>query len=248
MGRIRFLLCRLGLVALIALVLACSSAPKRGEFTSQQLLEAACPANFTNEAGLKVVRGSVWTKMKSREMNGQFPASVLVEYPRKLAVEVTNLIGAPQAWLKIENGKTELRFTTKNEKEYGKPNARRMLAGLPLELAPRLFAGGVPCPSADKNQDLRVRQTEDGSLEVITLDLRTRKRTRYVYRFIRYAGEPWVSEVEWSVVPKTSQESSNLIRISREEPDTDGAPKRWDASSEHGEIAVRWKDRTIGSQ
>ena len=153
---------------------ACSTAPKRGEFTDRELMSAACPAGFT-----KKVTGSIWTKIESKDLSGQFPATVLVDYPKKLAVEVTNLIGAPQAWLTINDGKAELKFTAENEKEYGKaPHARDMLGGLPLEIAPRLFAGGVPCPSDDKNQDIRVKQTDEGGLEVIALDLRSRTSTR----------------------------------------------------------------------
>ena len=199
-------------------------------------MAAACP----DLIGKKIV-GSVWTKIESKEMSGQFPASVRVEYPQFLAVEVTNLIGAPQAWLTVRDGKTELRLSTENQKEYGKgPRARDMLGGLPLELAPRLFAGGAPCPSDEKNQDVRVKRNGD-ELEVVAYDLRSHVSTRFIYRFERYAGRPWVQEAEWS-------RGTNRILITREEPsDPDGAPKRWGASSPRGEIRVRWKDRTVES-
>jgi hypothetical protein len=220
----------------------CASAPKPGEFSSREMMLSACPSGFT-----KKVSGSVWTKIESKEMNGQFPASVLVDYPRSLAVEVTNLIGSPQAWLKIEGGKTELRFTAENEKEYGQSRARDVLGGLPLEIAPRLFAGGVPCPSADKNQDIRVKQADEGGLEVEVLDLRTRTKTRYVYTFLRHEGKPWVKTVEWEKTVRTpTGEGTQLVKILREEPmDPDGGPRRWSASSSSGEIRVRWKDRKI---
>ena len=223
---------------------ACATAPKRREFTDRELMNAACPAGF-----VKKVNGSIWTKIESKEMSGQFPASVAVDYPKRLAVEVTNLIGTPQAWLTIENGKTELRFTAENEKDYGKaPRARDMLGGLPLELAPRLFAGGVPCPADDKNQDIRVKQTDEGALEVVTLDLRSRLSTRYVYVFDKVAGRPWVREVTWEKLARGNPggAKSSLITILREDPsDSDGAPKKWSASSTRGEIRVRWKDRSV---
>lgn len=225
----------------LVLVTGCASAPLSGEFTDRELMDAACPAGFSRK-----VTGSVWTKIESPEMSGQFPASVLADYPKKLAVEVTNLIGAPQAWLTIENGKNDLKFTAENEKEIGKaPRARDMLGGLPLELAPRLFAGGVPCPSDDQNQDIRVKQAE-GGIEVLALDLRSRVSTRYVYLFAKYAGRPWVREAHWERLARGGGQGakSNLITILREEPgDPDGAPKRWTALSSRGEIRVRWKDR-----
>jgi hypothetical protein len=239
---------RFAFVFLIALsfLSACATTTKRGEFSDRDLMTAACPA-----MPAKKITGSVWTKIDSKEMSGQFPATVLVEFPKKLAVEVTNLIGSPQAWLTIDDGKTELRFTAENEKEYGKaPRARDMLGGLPLELAPRLFAGGVPCPSDDKNQDIRIKQNDEGGLEVIALDLRSHSSTRYVYTFSRYAGHPWVSIAEYEKLARRAPPGakSNLIKIVREEPaDPDGAPKRWSASSSHGEIRVRWKDRSVVS-
>lgn len=233
-------------VATAALVLlsGCASAPLAGEFSDRELMGAACPLELPSK-----VTGSVWTKIDSKEMSGQFPATVLVEYPKRLAVEVTNLIGSPQAWLTIAEGKTELRFTAENEKEYGKaPRARDMLGGLPLELAPRLFAGGSPCPSDDKNQDIRVKQTGEGGLEVLALDLRTRVSTRYVYFFEKVAGRPWVREVHYEKLARGAKPGAklNLITILREEPnDADAAPRRWSASSARGEIRVRWKDRTL---
>jgi hypothetical protein len=245
-GAFFFRICRLSFLSM-PFLFGCASTPNLSEFTPRELMESACPADFIDGTHPKVVKGSIWTKIASKEMSGQFPATVLVEYPKRLAVEVTNLIGAPQAWMKIENGKTELRFTEENEKEYGKASARTMLGGLPLELAPRLFAGGIPCPSDAKNKDIRVKQTDTG-LEVIELDLRSRDQVRYVYTFTRYAGKPWVSEIEWEKLAKGARRSakSKVIRVVREEPSSpDGAPKRWSASSEQGEIHVRWKERSV---
>ncbi len=234
----------LGSLAILSLA-GCATATKRGEFTEREMMEAACPVDFS----AKTVKGSIWTKVESKEMNGQFPATVLSEYPVRLAVEVTNLIGAPQAWLKIENGKTELRFTEENEKEYGKPPAARsMLGGLPLELAPRLFAGGAPCPSDTKNHDVRVHENAEGGLEVEELDLRTRDRIRFTYVFTRYAGKPWVKEIRWERVVKSVNRPAKASPITffREEPtEPDGAPRKWSATSSAGEIRVRWKDRTV---
>lgn len=235
----------LSILAVPAVLQGCASAPKFPELSERELMSAACPA-----MGAKKVTGSIWTKIESKEMSGQFPATVLADYPKKLAVEVTNLIGAPQAWLTIEGGKTDLRFTAENEKEYGRaPRARDVLGGLPLELAPRLFAGGVPCPSDEKNQDIRVKRTDDG-LDVVALDLRTRIATHYIYGFERVAGKPWVREVQWEKLARGGRPGakSNFVTLVREDPaDTDLAPKRWSASSVQGEIHVRWKDRTVTS-
>jgi hypothetical protein len=225
---------------------ACATAPKPGEFSDRELMAAACPANSA-----KKITGSVWAKIESKEISGQFPATVLVEYPTHLAVEVTNLIGSPQAWLTITAGKAELKFTAENEKEYGKaPKARDTLGGLPLELALRLFSGGVPCPSDDKNEDVRAKQNPEGGLEVVAIDLRTRVSTRYVYSFGKVAGHPWVREMTWEKLarPGVQGAKSNLITIVRDDPrDPDGAPQRWSASSSRGEIRIRWKDRTVAN-
>lgn len=249
MPRARFSFFRNAVVPTLFVVFAgCASAPKPGEFSARDLMAAACPANFLGEKGVKTVKGSIWTKIESKEMSGQFPATVRVEYPNLLGVEVTNLIGSPQAWLKIENEKTELRFTTENEKEYGKPPARSMLGGLPLELASRLFAGGVPCPLESEERSARVKLTPEGGVEVFEQNTRTRTVTHIHYSFTRYAGKPWVNEVRWEKLAQGAKRSakSNLITIIREDPSgPDGAPIRWSASSALGEIRIRWKDRNV---
>jgi hypothetical protein len=234
---------------LFIFLVGCSTAPKPGEFSSRELMEAACPSSFLGSSGVRSIKGSVWTRIESKEMSGQFPATVRVEYPRFLGVEVTNLIGAPQAWLKVEDGKTDLSFSASNEKKYGKPQARTMLGGLPVDLAPRLFAGGVPCPKDGAGVRIDVRQTPDGDLIVEEVRLRDQALTRYVYSFMRYAGKPWVKEMRLEKLAKGARRGakSNLITIIREEPaGADDAPMRWSASSDAGEIRVRWKDRDRG--
>ncbi len=221
-------------LALAGGLFGCATSPKPGEFSAKELYAAACPAI----AG-KTVAGSIWTKIRSEELNGQFPATVRVDFPTRLAVEVTNLIGAPQAWLQMENGRTDLRLSAQNAKKYGKDAPiRNMLGGLPLEHAPRLFAGGVPCPATGAG--VRMELDGEGGLIVEGADPRTKISTRYVYRFDRHAGKPWVRETE------VRTETYGVVVIQREEPfGADSAPKRWSASSQRGEIQVRWKDRDL---
>ncbi len=222
-------------VALVAFLTGCSSAPKPSEYTARELAAAAC-----SKMAPRTVVGSIWTKMKSTEMSGQFPATVRVDYPQRLAVEVTNLIGSPQAWLKMEQGRVELRYSEANAKEYGKPpTLQSTLGGLPLEYAPRLFAGGVPCPPNLSHFQTHARARVDGELELDSLDRRTGVRTVFRYRFDRYQGKPWVKEIEIEAHAKK-------VTIQRSDPSgEDGAPRRWSASSDRGEIQVRWKDRSI---
>lgn len=229
----RFLLAAFAAAGIASGFHGCASAPKVGEFSAAELFRAACP-----EIDGKVVSGSFWTKLRSPELNGQFPASMRVDFPSRLVVEVTNLIGAPQAWLRIENGKTELRLSAQNEKRIGQTTqAQTMLGGLPLEHAPRLFAGGVPCPGPAAHVETQSEIDSEGGLIVQARDRRSNTSTQYAYRFDRYLGLPWVREVRFEGVT-----------ITREEPASpDGAPKRWSASSSRGEIQVRWKDRSVVS-
>ncbi|MBC7386365.1 MAG: hypothetical protein H7301_09435 [Cryobacterium sp.] len=238
----------LTLVPLFLLSSGCSTAPKPGEYTARELLAAACPTDFGSASKPRTVQGTVWTKIESKEISGQFPASVRAEYPTRLGVEVTNLIGSPQAWLKIENGKTELKFTAENDKEFGAPRIEQTLGGMPIEFALRLFAGGVPCPEQTKDRDVRVKTSSEGDLEVEERVIRTNEVTTIHYSFTRYAGSPWVKEVRWEKLASNVGRSakSKLIRMTREEPDSaDGAPLKWSVVSEAGEIRVRWKNRGV---
>lgn len=227
---------------------SCATTGNLEGYSSRDLMAAACPSDFWNAAHPKLVRGSIWAQIESTEINGQFPATVRAHYPGDLGIEVTNLIGAPQAWLKVENGKAQVRLSAENESRYGKRPSRESFGGLPLLLAPRFFAGGVPCPHDEKNAEIRIRKSDQGELVVEERYPRTAEMTRYVYRFTRYAGKPWVKEVRWETRSKSdgAQKDSRIVTLHREEPlDPDGAPKKFTASSEQGTLRVRWKDRSV---
>lgn len=178
------------------------------------------------------VKGEVWAKVESPELSGQFPASVRAVSPAQLYLEVTNLIGSPQAWMKIENGKIDLKLTPENQKEWGRQSMKSIFAGLPLEYAPDLFLGRMPCPKRKVGDpELKMKVVNEG-LEVVS------GSTRYFYHFTEYIQKPWAESVVIQSKMKIEVEFFSPL-------DPDRAPLRWVASSPRGKIEVRWKDRRV---
>ena len=209
---------------------SCASTSKLPEgWTEEKLFQAACPRLLPKLE----VKGEVWAKVQSPELSGQFPASVRAISPNQLYLEVTNLIGSPQAWMKIENGKVDLKLTPENEKEWGRQSMKSIFAGLPIEFAPDLFLGRIPCPKQKAGDPAPEMKILGNQLQV------TAGKTRYLYGFSEYVHRPWPKAV-------TIEDSKIKLEVEFFSPlDPDRAPLRWIASSPRGRIEVRWKDRRV---
>jgi len=221
---------------------SCSSLPKNLG-TAQDLFEATCSGPQAPGKSVTKVSGSIWAKVESPELKGQFPATVLAQAPNKLALEVTNLIGSPQAWLKMEDGHVNLKLTPATQRAYGQQSIRSIWGGLPLEFAPDLFLGRVPCPRTGTGRDLRISVVGE-RLEVIETDLATKARSKYLYSYRGYDGRPWPKALTFQGVLKSGQ----AIRVDFEFESPSGAgaiAERWSATSTRGTAKVRWKDRAV---
>lgn len=221
----------------------CATGPKKSLGSAAELFEAACTGYRAPGKKTAVLKGSIWAKVESPELKGQFPATVLAEAPGKLALEVTNLIGAPQAWLKIEAGRIQLKLTPENQRAWGQQSVRAIWGGLPLEMAPDLFLGKIPCPPLGAGRDLRTSVLGD-QLEVISTDVKTQSKNRYLYSFESYAGRPWPNALTYEGVVRGGQRVK--IDFEFEDPsDSEYSPKKWSATSSRGAVTIRWKDRTV---
>ncbi len=233
----------MGLGTLLVLGLFSCSSLNQKTFSSGELFEAACSGGYSSGKKTEKVTGSIWAKIESPELSGQFPATVLALSSGELALEVTNLIGAPQAWVKIKNKKIEMKLTAENQKAWKNSSQQLNLGGLPLEFAPGLFLGRVPCPSFLGNSGLRMSVIGRKDLEVIETDSKTGKKNKYLYEFDSFEGRPWVSNLIYDGFLRSGQDLR--VEFKFESPTApDRSPRRWSASSKRGKIDVRWKDRS----
>lgn len=128
------------LVQSILILSGCVSIPKSAERPPLERLKNVC-ARVQNT---QRVTGEVWLKIKSTELNGQFPATFKSDRGQGTEIEITNLIGGVEARLKVHNGK--LFVQEKGKRDYVL-KADQTWAGLPVVWIHSLLLGDIPCPN-----------------------------------------------------------------------------------------------------
>lgn len=233
---------KMGLTTALILGLFSCSTVNQKTFATGELFEAACSGRYASAKKTQKVTGGIWAKIESPDLSGQFPATVLARAPGELALEVTNLIGAPQAWVKIKDQKIEMKLSAENKRAWKNSSKHLNLGGLPLEFAPSLFLGRVPCPDLAGSPDLRMSILNQKDLEIIETDSKTKHKNRYLYEFDSFEGRPWVSKLNYEGSLRSGQDVK--VEFKFESPTApDRAARRWSASSTRGKIDIRWKDR-----
>ena len=212
------------------LISSCAHAPKETAPLAadpQVLFNAACPSEPS-----KPVHGSVWMNVKSSKVSGKFPASVEITDADHLKMEITDLIGSPQAIVTIVGSDYTIESPGKGDR-MRKEKGARSWGGIPLEWATRLFSAKIPCPAETQPGKLWLSTDSEGHLVVKVQD------ERYVYGFRTYAGKPWAESLHWEA-------GARKIDFTFDEPDrVDDKPRKWEATSDQGEVKVRWKDRQL---
>jgi hypothetical protein len=179
-------------------------------------------------------------KARSPEQNGQFPALVEVEWPARLKLEVTNLLGGAEALLEVTGDRMSLRQLGGSAGNRGSREVVGSWGGIPLRWAVTLFSGRVPCPTlspdwvlawgpSDRLEARRVKGVPSGE--------------KFSYELRSWGGRPWVEALEWTQGGAPEVVS---LRIELKDPDLkSGRARRWEAKSSRGEVTVRWKDREV---
>lgn len=191
------------------------------------------------EQGSRVLsaKGSVWLKASSKDASGQFPADVAVESPQSLQMEAHNLLGGTEAVIQVKEGVFSVE-TPDHVKKIQKSNG--FWGGLPLEWAPALFLGRIPCPSADLRTDAQVSFDGEGQLRVETRRTLGGDPQKFIYQFKLFDEKPWVEGLHWEkegIAPLSVD-----FKFSQPEALT-RSPLRWEAKSSLGEIKMTWKQR-----
>ena len=188
------------------------------------------------------VKGSVWMKARSKEATGQFPALVHAVDQGRLELQITNLLGASEAVVKVD----EKTFTIESHNpKISSQKGSGVWAGIPLKWATVLFLGQMPCPDAAAQKSMMLSKGEkEGELRVRIPAAagQSGDEESYVYSFKSWAGQPWVDHLFWE--RKGSRPLT--IEIQFDDPDpAQNLPRRWEAKSSLGEVKVRWKDREL---
>ncbi|OFZ54570.1 MAG: hypothetical protein A2428_00665 [Bdellovibrionales bacterium RIFOXYC1_FULL_54_43] len=226
---------------LVVALTGCAHAPITKDADPRILLEQTCgPA----APGMSVTAasGTVWLKAKSKEASGQFPATVQVKSPDSLHLEVTNLLGASEAIIRIEGKKYTIESSGSKKAPRLQEQGYHSWGGIPLHFATDLFLGRIPCPGPEARREANSSVTAQGELVVRTRASLDREEEQFTYSYRPWAGNPWPEFLIWErkgTVPMA-------VHFKFDDPEEGTkSPRRWEATSSlgAGEIKVRWRDR-----
>ncbi|MBC7690817.1 MAG: hypothetical protein H7222_03545 [Methylotenera sp.] len=219
---------------------ACSTAPTQKAKDADTLTEQACRAGKDT----KKVTGSVWLKADSKEASGQFPAQVTVESPDHLVMEVTNLIGATEAIIRVEHEQYSIDIPSRKNQKAQDVKGQGTWGGIPLRWATDLFLGKIPCPSPEVLKQSSRLVSPDGNLVI-----QTPQKEFYEYSFGENGQDavPQSLHYESKTVASAGKAASVLrVDFKFEDPEPKTlSPRKWEAKSDRGEVRVRWKDRAV---
>lgn len=214
---------------LLVLVSGCATLTPMEETRPEVLLREACELGSEIEA----IEGSAWLDAHSKEASGQFPAQIRVT-KGTLDVEVTNLLGGTEAFIKIRGDEIELNLPGK-----ARQVKKGTWGGIPLRWAAVLFLGKIPCPSSTALRDAVPHVDGDHHLH---LDLK-RSHETFEYSFRNFAARPWPEGVHWK---KKTPKGEYEVQFEFDQPDSKTRlPQAWTAKSSAGEVRFRWKRREV---
>ncbi len=232
---------KVAVAACLLVLFACAHVRVVSPISSSTLLAEVCGASAP---GYKIqgVKGTVWLQAKSSDAYGRFPAIVEVTSPDSLKMEVTNLIGAPEAMISVRGRHYLIQVPKRNGEGMRTKRGVDSWSGIPLRWATDLFLGKIPCPSSATLQDAKVALTSDGDLVVETQASLSMEPEKFKYRFRKWAGRFWPEALEWERLGPFHQKVD--FKFDRPEDKTQ-SPLKWEAQSSQGEIKVRWRERNV---
>jgi hypothetical protein len=232
------------LVIILSLILVgsggCTSAPKKTEEkieSSQEQLAQICSIG----SQLASSQGTILIKTNSKEVSGQFAASVNAIAPDKLRLEVTNFLGGSEALISIQGNRYELRGTRNqvDQREVGFGS----WGGIPLNWATDLFLGKFPCPAATSK--LEVQTDSQGNLVALIAPAPDSDGQKFIYHLGEREGKVWPDSLHWERLGS----SAVVVDFKFDDPESETlSPKKWEANSAKGLVKIRWKDRSVSKQ
>ena len=200
-------------------------------WTVDRLLHQTCETG----QGAKQVEGTVWLKTQSKDVHGQFNASVLATAPDELKLEVTNFLGGTVALISVREERYEI---TKGPSEPVSASGYDSWGGIPLRWATDLFLGKIPCPTISDHLVLMKEESNQLTIEDLGDPLGAQK-FNFKYRKSD-DGLPWPESLRW----ERSSEPKGAIEFKFDKPEQGTfSPLQWEAKSSEGAIKVRWRDR-----
>lgn len=219
----------------------CSTSPQSkalspSDYSAKDLLALTCRPGDQVQS----IKGSIYLKLKGKDLSGQFPANVNVTDPENLEIEITNPLGGSEALIHV----TPQSYTVVRQKEgeEKKHVETATWGGIPLAWAIDLFLGRIPCPSLDPKAVLSSKISIDptGKLSVLLEKRNGEGHQKFIYSYEEHQGHPWPSALHWE------QDGAQAAQVDFEfgSPEKKTlSPQKWEAKSAENFLKVRWRTR-----
>lgn len=216
-----------GLIVVLLLSVGCGSARKGASLPPETVLAEICQPG----SGAQHVRGDAWMWVSSeREGNARFPANVEVRRAGELRIDITNLLGGPEATVRVTDESIDVRRQgAASSSQLKSPEGH--WNGIPVRWAKRLFLGQVPC-AVGGAAERPARHLGEDRLEVNV------GGERYEYAYRSFEGKFTAESLVWS-----GRDGASVQFSFRDFADGSRVAHQWEAKSASGSVKIRWKDR-----
>lgn len=221
------------MLALFCLSSGCATSRSHLTHVNEQdLYSAACNLGHS----VKSSQGVVWLKVKSKEYSGQFQAHISAQSSDQMKMEILNPLGGVEAIIQTNGDRYKIqRLGRENTTEEG----FGQWGGLPIQWAPTLFLGRIPCP---RGKNIKLSKTEQHELKIEVPPTLSQSAERFTFQFEKVSDQYWPISLRWEKL----DQPMNDVEFRFSEPDkTDSSPLRWDVKSSRGLIKARWRERSV---
>ncbi|MFZ9595787.1 MAG: hypothetical protein ACO3A2_06875 [Bdellovibrionia bacterium] len=181
--------------------------------------------------------GTLWLKMQSSSVSGQFYAQAFSKAPDVLKLEITNFLGGTEALITARDQHFEIMRGSQRSRSMFNSNT---WAGIPLSWSIDLILGRIPCPSIDQGE--WVLEQKDAMTLVIEQRPGSPGSQVFEYHFAGLQDRLWPESLRW--YRPHSSEPPVSFSFSHPEPST-FSPLHWEARTSQGVLQVRWRERQI---
>lgn len=221
---------------LALLCLACGCATPRSPLNNvneKDLYSAACNIGRS----VKSSQGVLWLKVKSKEYSGQVQAHVSAQSSDQMKMEILNPLGGVEV---VVESKGDYFRIQRLGREKSTEEGVGQWGGLPIQWAPTLFLGRIPCP---KGENVKLTKTEHHELRIEVPSTQTQNAEQFIFQFEKISNQYWPISLRWE---KLNQPAHEKVEFRFSEPDKNNlSPLRWDVKSSRGVIKARWRERSV---
>jgi len=210
-------------------VVGCASTPKTNQekisiVEAQAWLTRYCSKPIDHE-----MAGSLVMKANTKEIKGQYPASLHFDANGPFQLEVTNIIGGTM--VSIQGDPTQISIQVPSKPKFNRAGVTSYM-GIETPILRQLLHGDLPCPTAD----FRKKMTVEGSKIVLSSE-------NWKWNFERSTPESGDVPVKVTLVSPAGEPDSGIEMTVEDWDRTKNYAKKVAVKTPEGELKWSWRSR-----